>query len=63
MEVLFVNENPITNVELCSIFNMKCAAFRVNAFEDIMDVIVYCSHSVKTFFCSRSGEFVVIIEV
>ena len=34
-----------------------------HAFEDIVDMIVYCSHSVKAIFCDGKGEFVVIIEV
>ena len=25
--------------------------------------MVHCSHSVESFFCSRGGEFVVVIEV
>ena len=35
----------------------------VDVFEDVMDMVVYCSHSVQTFFCSGGGEFVVVIEV
>ena len=35
----------------------------VHLFEDIVDVLAYCSHSIELFFCSRGGEFVVIVEV
>ena len=28
-----------------------------------MDVVMHCSHFVEPFFCSRGGEFVVVIEV
>ena len=31
--------------------------------EDVVDVVVYDSHSVKPFFCGWGGEFVVVIEV
>ena len=37
--------------------------FMVDAFEDVVDMVVHCSHSVEPFFCSRGGEFVVVIEV
>ena len=32
-------------------------------FEDIIDVVVYCSHSIELFFCSGRGEFIVVIKV
>ena len=35
----------------------------VDTFEDVMDMVVHCSHSVKPFFCGGRGEFVVVIEV
>ena len=35
----------------------------VDTFEHVVDVVVHCSHSIKPFFCSGRGEFVVIIEV
>ena len=41
---------------------MKVASFVVDSFEDVVDVVMHCSHSVKPFFCSER-EFVVVIEV
>ena len=35
----------------------------VDAFEDVVDVVEYYSHSVEPFSCGWIGEFVVIIEV
>ena len=35
----------------------------VDSFEDVVDVVVHCSHSIELFFCSGGGEFVVVIEV
>ena len=35
----------------------------VDTFEDVVDVVVYCSHSIKPFYCGGRGEFVVVIEV
>ena len=35
----------------------------VDALEDVIDVVVHYSHSVKPFFCGWRGEFVVVIEV
>ena len=42
---------------------MKATLFVVDSFEDVVDVFMHYSHSVETFFCSGSAEFVVIIEV
>ena len=35
----------------------------VDALEDVMHVLVHCSHSVEPFFCGRRAEFLVVIEV
>ena len=42
---------------------MQGASFIVDALEDVVCMVVHCSHSVEPFFCSRGGEFVVVIEV
>ena len=42
---------------------MKGASFVVDLFEDVVDVVMHCSHSVKPFFCNGGKEFVVVIEV
>ena len=63
MEVLSINQNPIVNVKLSSLFNMQVASFIVNMLEDIVDVVMHYSHSVDPFFCGRGGEFVIVIEV
>ena len=34
-----------------------------DAFEYVMNVVVHCSHLVKSFFCGRSGKFIVVIKV
>ena len=38
-------------------------SFIVDSFEEVVDMVMHCSHSVKPFFCSWGGEFVVVIEV
>ena len=63
MEVSPINQNPIVNVELSCFFNMQGALFIVDVLEDVVDMVVHCSHSVEPFFCSGGGEFVVVIEV
>ena len=35
----------------------------VDALEDVVDVVVHCSHSVDPFLCGGRADFVVIIEV
>ena len=42
---------------------MKGVAFVVNAFEDLVDVVVHCSHSVEPLFCTRRRELVGVIDV
>ena len=63
MKVLAINQNPIVNIEVSSFFNMKVALFVVDSFEDVVDVVMQCTHSVEPFFCSEGGGFVVLIEV
>ena len=63
MKVLSINQNPIVNVELSSLFNMQVASLMVDTLEYVVDGVVHCSHSVEPFFCSGVGEFVVVIEV
>ena len=63
MEVSSINQNPIVSVELSWFFNMQGASFVVDAFQDVVDVVVHCSHSVEPFFCGWRGESVVVIEV
>ena len=63
LEVSPINQDPVVNVELSSFFNMKGASFMVDAFEDVIDMVVYSSHSVKSFFCSGGGMFITVVEV
>ena len=58
-----INLDPIINIEVSSVFNMKVASFVVHSFEDVVDVVMHYSHSVEAFFCNRGGEFVVVNEV
>ena len=58
-----MNQDTIVNIEVSSFFNLKVASFVVDLFEDVVDVVMHCSHSVEPFFCSEGGEFVVVIEL
>ena len=42
---------------------MKGTSFVVDELEEIMNMVVNCSHPVKLFFCKRRAEFAVVIEV
>ena len=42
---------------------MQGASFMVDVLDDIVDIVVQCSHSVEPFFCGGGGEFVVVIQV
>ena len=42
---------------------MKGASFVVDAFEDVIDVVLHCSHSMEPFFCRGAGEFLFVLEV
>ena len=42
---------------------MKVALFAVDWFEDVVDVVMHCSHSVEPFFCSGGGGFIVVINM
>ena len=35
----------------------------LDSFEDVVDVVMHCSHSIEPFFCGRGEEFVVIVGV
>ena len=63
MKVSSINSDPIVNIEVSSYFNMKVASFVVDSFEDIIDVIIHCSHSVEPLIYSGGGEFIVVIGV
>ena len=53
MEVSTINQDSIVNVTIFGFLNMKGSSFVVDTFEDIVDVIVYYSHSVQPLFCSE----------
>ena len=63
LEVSSINQNPIVNVKLSSFCNTQGASFMVDMLEDVVDMVVHCSHSIELFFCGGRGEFVVVIEV
>ena len=63
MQVSSINQDLIVKIEVSSMFNMKVASFVVDSFEDVVDVVMHCSHSVEAFFYSGGGEFVVVIEM
>ena len=58
-----INQDPIVNVELSIIFNMKSTSFAVDMFKINMHVVVHYSYFVESWFCSRREEFVVIMKV
>ena len=63
LEVSSSNQNPIVTVEVSGLFNMQDVAFIIDLFDNITDVVVdYCC-LVEIFFCSRRGEFIIIIVV
>ena len=63
LKVSSIDQNPIVNVELSSFFNIKGASFVANTLEDIVDMLVHCSHSVQSFLCGRRGEFIIVVVV
>ena len=63
LQVSSVNQNRIVIVKVADNFNMKYAAFVADVYEDVMDVVVHYSHSVKLFFCGAKEDFIVIIQV
>ena len=63
MKVLSINQDPIVNIAVSSFFNVIVALFVVDSLEDVVDMVMHCSHSFEAFFCSRRGEFVVLIQV
>ena len=42
---------------------MTGAAVMVDYFEDIIDVVMYCNHTVELCFHGRGGQFVVVVDV
>ena len=42
---------------------MQGASFMVDALEDVVDMVVYCSHSVEPLFCGGGGDLVVVMQV
>ena len=42
---------------------MKGASFVVDAFKDVVDVVLHCSQCIEPFYGSEGAEFVVIVEV
>ena len=63
LQVLSVNRNPIVNVGVSCLFNMKRDSFVAHAYEDIVDMVVHCSYSMEPSFCGGGVEFVVVIKV
>ena len=63
MEVSYSNQNPILHVEVSAFCNMLGVSFLVVSFNDIVDLDMHGSHSIKLFFYSGRREFIVIVEV
>ena len=51
------------NIEVCVYNNINSALVVVDLFKDMMDVVVYYSHSIMRFFCGRRQEFLVVVQV
>ena len=47
LKVLFVNQNQIVDIKQSGLFDMEGALFIVHSLKDIMDIVIYCSHSIK----------------
>ena len=58
-----IHQNAIINVEASSFFNIKYTSFVVDLLEDVVNLIMHCSHSVDPFFCGARGQLVVMITV
>ena len=63
MKCSSINQNTIINIEVSGAFKIKTASFLGDSFTDIMDMVMYCNHSMEPFLCSRRGDTVVIINV
>ena len=63
MEVSSVNQDLFVNIKMSSFFNIRSTSFIVDAFADVVDVVVHCYHSFEPFFCSRSEQFAVVVDV
>ena len=55
--------NPIVNIELSGFLIMQGTSFMDDAFKDVVDMVVACSHSIEPVFCGGGGEFVVVIKL
>ena len=62
LKISSINQDSIVDVELSGFFNIKGTSFVVDSFENMMDMLVHGTHSIQRFFCSRWGEFVVVVE-
>ena len=58
-----VHQQPLGSIEQSSHCNIKGTLFVVYVFENVVDMVVYCSHSVNPFFCSGRAEIGIIIKV
>ena len=58
-----MDQDPIVNIKQLSFFNMKGTLFVVDSFENVIDMVMYYSHSIKLFLYSKRGECVVVVEV
>ena len=61
LEVLSINQNPIIDIEVSGFLNTQVASFMLDLLEDIIDVVVHTSHSVKVFLYSGGAEFVLVV--
>ena len=63
LQVSFVNQHLILNIEMSSFVHVKGSLFMIHVFHDITHIVVHSNYLVEAFFCGREGEFIVIIEV
>ena len=63
LEISSIKQHLLSNCEVPHFCSRKHASFVLDLFEDLVDMVVHCSHSKKTFFCCSGEEFVVVVEV
>ena len=63
MAVSSINQDPIVNIEWYSFLNMQDTSFVINSFGNVVDVLIYTTHSRDAFFCGGVGKFIVVIQV
>jgi len=59
LKVPAVYQYPVIDSKSSCLLDVDCTSFVVNLLKGIMNLVMYCGHLVKSFFCSRGREGVV----